>query len=418
MTEEIGNDQKEIIVEFVNEAQDLIDDLEPTIISLDEMVQDKPGTSLSNEETETLNSIFRLFHSMKGGAGFLGFNNIVKSTHTAENLLDQLRNSEFALTATHVDLLCSSCDFAKEALSYVEENFEDSGFAELSDELIKKFETALSNTTEAPASTITKKSPETNGESSVIPSQQESSAPPEINLLSLENLVNPETRNKFQEESDDIVQEIEEDLLHLSSNPDNLSPVERLFRNVHSFKGNCGFLGFKDLEKLLHTEETLLETIKDGTLKKVSKVTDMLLELLDVVKETLTNLSNEGTGAVSGLDLYIEIMNNYLPQELQVQTDAPSTMLGDILVQQGAVLREDLDNALNTQKKTIGEILVDSGAVREEQVEKALKVQKILRPKGSGQQSSKLSTKRQDIRVDLDKLDNLINLIGEMSTLR
>lgn len=239
---------------------------------------------------------------------------------------------------------------------------------------------------------------------------------PEINQdISLHDLINPETRRKFLEEADDILQEVEADLLHLSENPDDHSPVKRLFRNVHSFKGNCGFMGFNDLEKLLHTKETLLETLKDGTLKNVRKASDMLLETLDVVKESVSNISSGGNGNVSGLNLYIEIINNHLPRNLKVPIDAPSTMLGEILVQQGAINQQDLDDALETQQKTVGELLVDSGAINEEHVKTALKVQKELRPKGTSQQApNKASVKRQDIRVDLDKLDNLINLIGEM----
>ena len=60
MSMDIDNDQIEIIQEFVTESQDMIEQLEPQIIELGQ-----------NSDPETMNAIFRLFHSMKGSAGFL-----------------------------------------------------------------------------------------------------------------------------------------------------------------------------------------------------------------------------------------------------------------------------------------------------------------------------------------------------------
>nr|MBF0222566.1 chemotaxis protein CheA [Desulfobulbaceae bacterium] len=232
--------------------------------------------------------------------------------------------------------------------------------------------------------------------------------------ISFMDLVTPETRTKFLEEADDILLEIESDLLQLTETPADHSPVKTLFRNVHSLKGNCGFMGFSDLEKLLHTEETLLETIKDGSLKNIQKASEMLLEVLDIIKDSIADIHSGGHGAVSSLNLYVEIINNHLPKGLRVPNEAPTSMLGEILVQQGAINQEDLEEALEAQHQTVGEILINSGTASAAQIETALKVQNELRPKNISQQTVKATTKRQDIRVDLDKLDTLINLIGEM----
>ena len=76
----------EIFAAFVEEGNEMMDDVEPQLVEL-EQSQDDAG----NVDLEVVNSIFRLFHSMKGSAGFLELDNIVKLTHKAENLLDIFR---------------------------------------------------------------------------------------------------------------------------------------------------------------------------------------------------------------------------------------------------------------------------------------------------------------------------------------
>lgn len=406
----IDDGQMEIIIEFITEARDLIDEVEPDILTLEDKISDDPNEELSQETTDDLNAIFRLFHSMKGGAGFLGFNNVVASTHTAENLLDKLRNGSIKLTANHVDLLCKSCDFTKAALDCIENNHNDNDMEEASRELIRLFnEDSTPEDTKPEAAGLQVK---TAKKETAI---KKTEPPPEINLdFDMAELINPETIKKFLEEGDDLLQEVESDLLKLADNPEDTEPIERLFRNVHSFKGNCGFLGFTDLEKLSHTQETLLDTLKTGANKNVGKIADMLLQLIDVFKESLSDIAKGNGGQIEGLDLYIEIINSHLPKDMQVGIEKASTRIGDILVKQGALSEGDVENALEVQQKPIGKILVDSGKISQEKLDKALKVQEKLREKTQESPTEKRAVKRQDIRVDISKLDSLINLIGEM----
>jgi two-component system chemotaxis sensor kinase CheA len=390
MTDEPNEEQVEIITEFVSETRDMIDELEPTIISMEDMVSG--STSSSDEDKETLNAIFRLFHSMKGGAGFLGFANVVECTHTAENLLDQLRNGELALTDSHVDLLCKSCDFSKAALDYIENNLNDDGIAIEARQLIEAF------------------NEETSAEAPGTPAANL----PEINLdAPAAALDTPETRKKFLSESDDLLQKMEADLLKLSETPEDKPLVDSLFRGIHSLKGDCGFMGFVDFEKLLHSLETLVELVKSSDIKNVNRVVDMLLEMVDVFRDTINDIAAGGIGEIYGLEMYLELINNYLPEDRQVEVSVPSTKLGDILVRQGAVKPEEIEQALESQGKPIGEILVDKGLVKKEQVDKALKAQEKMRPVAKRIAAGN-GAKRQDIRVDLSKLDSLIDLIGEI----
>jgi len=80
--------------------------------------------------------------------------------------------------------------------------------------------------------------------------------------------------------------------------------------------------------------------------------------------------------------------------------------LGEILVERGDVTKETVDKTLNDQKQ-IGELLVTSGAVSRERVASALSEQQIV-------EKRKATTSSGSVRVPADKLDNLINLVGEL----
>lgn len=80
--------------------------------------------------------------------------------------------------------------------------------------------------------------------------------------------------------------------------------------------------------------------------------------------------------------------------------------LGEILVEKGDVTKETVDKALKDQKQ-IGELLVESGAVSREKIISALKEQQTV-------EKRKATTSSGSVRVPADRLDNLINLVGEL----
>lgn len=121
MSSEVTSEAIEIIQDFIEESSDMIEQLEPIIIELGQIPKDW------DDWPETINAIFRLFHSMIGSAGFLEFTHLHGVAHSAENLLDLARSGKIDLQPPHVDLLCQACDFAKAALSHVGQHYSDIG---------------------------------------------------------------------------------------------------------------------------------------------------------------------------------------------------------------------------------------------------------------------------------------------------
>lgn len=92
---------------FFEESFEGLDVMEAELLNL------QPG----QEDSETINTIFRAAHSIKGGSGTFGFTSVSNFTHVLETLLDQIRDGRRQLTAEHVNLLLQSVDCLRALLT-------------------------------------------------------------------------------------------------------------------------------------------------------------------------------------------------------------------------------------------------------------------------------------------------------------
>lgn len=88
---------------FFDEAEELLAEAEKLLLDID----------IDNPDAEDLNAIFRAAHSIKGGAATFGFMDMTEITHVLENLLDKIRKNEMDLTAEHVDAFLAAKDVLK-----------------------------------------------------------------------------------------------------------------------------------------------------------------------------------------------------------------------------------------------------------------------------------------------------------------
>ena len=400
MSTPIDDDQIEIIQEFVTESQDMIEQLEPAIIELGQ-----------DSDPEVINSIFRLFHSMKGSAGFLEFDHMTRVAHAAENLLDLIRNGEITLVDNHVTLLCEACDFAKAALEVVVTEYLDDSMADSADAISALLHDAIELAkgggvpVAEPAIEETATEQPTPEAPVVEPAQLPISVPTMTDDLPKMEITD-EMRQSFVQEGNELIQNTEQGLLEWGDNIGDMEFIRDIFRNVHSFKGNCGFFGYSNLEKLGHQMENVLDRAKSGSKLAIENPADQLLASLDVLQKTVNNIAEGKDDTIEDLDRHVKDLQALI---------AP--LLGDFLVDEG-VPTQAIDKAVETQKKPVGEILVDQGTASSEQVTSALKKQQdtINKSKAAAKPVARTKTpaKRQDIRVELGKLDSLINLIGEL----
>jgi two-component system chemotaxis sensor kinase CheA len=96
-------DMSQFFQVFFDETEELLAEMEKLLLAID----------VSAPDEEDLNAIFRAAHSIKGGAGTFGLNDLTDVTHVLESLLDRIRKGEMALTAEHVDAFLVAKDILK-----------------------------------------------------------------------------------------------------------------------------------------------------------------------------------------------------------------------------------------------------------------------------------------------------------------
>jgi len=100
-------DDEEILQDFLVEAGEIIELLSEQLVDLEQRPDDK----------DLLNAIFRGFHTVKGGAGFLQLNAMVECCHITENLFDILRNGKRSVTPELMDVVLQALDTVTEQFS-------------------------------------------------------------------------------------------------------------------------------------------------------------------------------------------------------------------------------------------------------------------------------------------------------------
>ena len=145
---------EELLQDFLVEAGDLLSDVDNKLVDLERSAGD----------VSLLNEIFRGFHTIKGGAGFLAANELVTLCHLTENLFDKLRNGELEVTPEIMDVILAATGAVRQMFGYLEQSTQPPAADE---GLIRSLKQALAGelveAAEAPAATSSDE-PEPEGE--------------------------------------------------------------------------------------------------------------------------------------------------------------------------------------------------------------------------------------------------------------
>lgn len=144
------DEMEEIIGEFITEAEEALDRVDPLFVELEKRGHDR----------ELLNDIFRSVHTLKGAAGFLGFQKIVDVAHGAESILKKLRDGEIELRTSHIDIILESIDVLRLLISHIKNK---DGIEEDTSDLVKRLDKVLQGN-EDKTSEINQRPPSRGGE--------------------------------------------------------------------------------------------------------------------------------------------------------------------------------------------------------------------------------------------------------------
>ena len=134
----------------------------------------------------------------------------------------------------------------------------------------------------------------------------------------------------FVQESSEHLQSLERDLITLESNPADSSPLNSIFRSVHSIKGSAGLFGFDPIVKLAHVMESVMSLLRDGILKADPAMVGLLISTTDKLNLMLAQPDRASevpcADEISGLQLILDIKSGIAepPAATPTPTSLPS----------------------------------------------------------------------------------------------
>jgi len=205
--------------------------------------------------------------------------------------------------------------------------------------------------------------------------------------------------DEFMIETSEIIDSLDTNLVKLEKDPGNLDLLNEIFRGAHTMKGTSGFLGFDELMKLTHHMEDVLNKLRKNELQVNEVIMDVLLEAVDMVKLVLQDIidKQQGRTDISGI-----------VEELKQVYEGKSSSDENQKSDKTAASSENTQN----ETKTVG-------SNKETETKVFANSRQESKPGASDSNASALQkdfTKKADstIRVGVDRLDSLVNMVGEL----
>lgn len=225
--------------------------------------------------------------------------------------------------------------------------------------------------------------------------------------------------------------------------------LDNIYRKVHTLKGSAGFLGFKKLQKITHTAENILDLMREDKLRLNSELVDALLKTFDICNSILQVIADDGSEGepdVEGIGHLLESLSDP-SQSPQTEVEKPSLEIAkdpldrpihtniseDHYLMDGQL--EQVSQAPVTASKVEGEVSMPAPIVKESpvapdakampsqkvpevaQAEKQESAKKVAQEKPKVQvanNSDKGSVIDSVVRVNVNLLDKIMNLVGEL----
>jgi len=349
---------------YIEESYELLEEMEEILLRLDQENED--------DKQESLNAIFRAAHTIKGSAGLFGLDFIVAFTHGVESLLDQLRDGEIAVSADLTALLLSCGDHISDLIDLVA-----SGSDAPDDSLVKKSDELTEQLSKNNVATCQVDAP------SNLPQTQHV----EIERVDGNNVESDNWHISLRFGSDSLRDGMDPlSFLRFLGTLGEIVTIKTLddaLPAAGQMDPESCYLGFEinfksNADK--QTIENVFEFVRQDSLIRILPPRSQLADYILLIQK--------------------------LPEE--------DMRLGEILVRSGSLTQAELDEALHLQQslqsqdtnRPIGDIMVESGLTAQAVLDAAVEKQTQVR-------DSK-ARESQSIRVDANKLDHLINLIGEL----
>ena len=262
-----------------------------------------------------------------------------------------------------------------------------------------------------------------------------------------------EIMEDFLIEAFELIEQIDHDLVELEANPEDLELLNRIFRVAHTVKGSSSFLNFDVLTELTHHMEDVLNKARKGELKITPDIMDVVLESVDMMKGLLESIRDNGSDAAAGIDIknicvrLTQISEGEAPSAaaeapsapapepvkepepaVPAEEAAPEVSDAELSKLSDSEVEAEIERLLKVRKaedqarraskgiapKSPEEIAPAASAAPAPAPKPAPSRERDADKKVPAASSSSAVAQEQTIRVEVKRLDHLMNLIGEL----
>ena len=242
---------------------------------------------------------------------------------------------------------------------------------------------------------------------------------------------------EFLVETREGLDQIEELLLQLEQDPSNRSVLESIFRTMHTIKGSAGFLGLSTLEGIAHVAEDILTRAMEGTLILTPAAVTALLgaaDALSTITSNLENDGNEGDNEYAEVKQRLKAVNEGMGKRTTRMTQKIATAKAPLAGQgeswglfdddegdAGDPEKADTKKIVNPESTEVADAAMQEAAASLENDSEAAVPAPVAPTEApvaeaeAAQQKSFAPAKVEStIRIDVNLLDKLMNLVGEL----
>ncbi len=393
MTFKLDITQEELPI-FQAEADEQLQILEEGLVRLEK----------SEGNPELVQTLFRAAHTLKGSSGMIGHKSMVELTHALETVLDGFRKGSLNLTSDLIDVCLDSVDDLRRMCDEVQQ-----GEATEIDNraLVERFTRASSEAKVDSQTSSETTPPATKASASTAPKSKSESPekPPKTN---------GKQANKPKEKG--TVQKKGQLLIKAIISPDSIASAARALQLMMTLQDMGKVIAMKptqdEIETAAPVSEFIATIIPSKPFEEMKKALCSISELKQItIGEEEFDLCNKK----------VEIPVEPIEQK---STRKP---VGEILVAKGVITSEQLTQALENQKDagpaaTLGQTLVSMGYVTQEMLDEVLEEQKEQQKAPAPNAPADTLTRtpghvgEKTVRTSVERLDKLMNLVGELIT--
>jgi len=383
------DEMQEIQSYFLEEAAELFENSHAILLNAEQCGELNP---------DNIDALFRDIHTLKGGSGSVELDYFAKYVHYLEDFIDQLRKGELTATMAMVDFLLEELDILQKMIDEeVNNNIDKDEFEVSLKKLLKKIDSYHNSDTDED---------------------------------SMKNTIS-EYSGEFVDMYDSVI-----DSLNSVDVSQDFSPefVGSLFRHLHTLKGSSSFMGLKAFPSYLHNIENLLDQARNNQICYNKEFNDALLDSMIKAEEIANDEFNDSLDQDNFAQELKDVEELFNKLVIRCDTCDLQEDISCRLIEEEKDVGFELFGLEDTPKneeveEDIGfelfglediptkedKVKVQETEVKEEIPKQIIEKKKAAPPvKKENTNSIKKSAAGNSIRVGLDKIDFLMNRVGDL----